>query len=374
MTEVALPRTRSETGTVLPAGTLLLHQPAGPFFVLAALFALASPWPWLLHWPDAALLHVRLGVFGMAGAAVAGYLLTAQRAWTGRGLPLPAPWLAALWLAGRIATLAFPERPELAPLSALVAGAALLVPILAARAWRRLPLALLALLMGPAEAALVAGHLPPAGLATLLALLLALVGGRAVPAFLAAEARRRGWPVRPPPLPALLGPLAIALAHLPPLRGGMLLVAGLWCLARLRHGRAGRLLAGAPLSAPAMLVWSWALLAAGLAATGLGLLSPAPGLHLLTLGAAGGMIFAISARAAMRRAPLRGLVPLRRQSLGFALLLAAAGLRLAAEPFPAALGLSGLCWSAAWLCHLAAHVPALFRPAPWPVLSAPLSG
>lgn len=372
---LSLPRIGPETSTTPPsgpeAGTLLLHQPAGPFFALAALFAVALPWPWLLHWPDAAVLHVRLGIFGMAGAAVAGYLLTARRAWTGGGLSVPVSWLAAVWLAGRIATLAFPDRPELAPVSALVVGAVLLAPVLAARAWGRLPVALFLLLMGPAEAAFIAGRLPPASLATLLALLLALVGGRAVPAFLAAEATRRGWPVRPPAWPALIGPVAIALAHLPPLRVVMLLAAGLWCLARLRHRHAGRLLAEAALSAPAMLVWGWGLLAAGLAATALGWPSPVAGLHLLTLGAAGGMIFAISARAGMRRVPGRGLVARRRQSLGFVLLLAAAGLRLAAEFFPGALMLSGLCWSAAWLCHLAAHLPALFRPAPRPMLSAP---
>jgi len=137
------------------------------------------------------------------------------------------------------------------------------------------------------------------------------------------------------------------------------------------RGHAGRLLADWRASAPAMLVWGWGLLAAGLAATALGWPSPVAGLHLLTLGAAGGMIFAISARAGMRRVPGRGLVARRRQSLGFVLLLAAAGLRLAAEFFPGALMLSGLCWSAAWLCHLAAHLPALFRPAPRPMLSAP---
>jgi len=47
-------------------------------------------------------------------------------------------------------------------------------------------------------------------------------------------------------------------------------------------------------------------------------------------------------------------------------------LRLAAEAaLPGALPLSGLCWSAAWLLQLSVHLPALLRPAPWPVLSAP---
>lgn len=352
-----------------PAARTLLHEPAGPFFLLSALFAAALPWPWLLQWPGAALLHVRLGLFGMAGAAVAGYLMTAQRAWTGRGLLLPALWLAVLWTAGRAASLAFPERPELAPLSALVTGTTLLVPVVAARAWHGLPLVLFALLMGPAEAALITGHLTPDSLAALLVLLVALVGGKAVPAFLAAEAKRCGWPVRPPPVPVLLGPILLGLAHLPPLRQGMLLAASLWCLVRLRRSHALRLMAEAPFSSTAMLVWSWSLLAAGLATTTMA--SPEAGLHLLTLGAVGGMIFAISARASMRRAPGHGLIALRRQRLGFALLLAAVGLRVAAELAPAALMPSGLCWSAAWLCYLAAHAPALFRPSPWPVLSAP---
>ena len=354
-----------------PAPRILLYEPAGPFFAFSGLFAAALPWPWLLQMPDAALLHVRLGIFGMAGAAVAGYLLTAQRAWTGRAVPVPLLWLAAAWIAGRAVTLVLPDRPELAPISALVAGSALLVPIVAARIWRRLPLALFALLMGPAEAAFLMGHMSPATLVALFVLLVALVGGKAVPAFLAVEAKRRGWPVRPQPVPVGLGPLCLVLALLPPLRQAMLLAAGLWCLARLRHGHALRLLAEAPLSSPAMLVWPWVLLAAGLAATGTGLVPSGAGLHLLTLGVIGGMIFAVSARAGMRRAGAHGLVARGRQSLGFALLIAAVGLRFAAEWAPCVLTLSGLAWTGAWLCHLAAHVPALCRTAPRPVLSAP---
>lgn len=371
--ESAVPPLRSEAplrGDALSGP--LLRQPAGPFFAVAALFAAAAPWPWLLHWPDAALLHLRLGIFGMGGAAAAGYLMTAQRAWTGRALPLPALWLAALWLAGRAVSLVWPGQPWLAAVSALVAGAALLWPILAARTARGLPAVLFVMAMGPAEAALAAGMLPPDRLATLLAILLALVGGKAVPAFLLAEAQRRGWPAGPQAPGAGLGAAALVLAHLPELRAGMLLLAALWCLTRLHRRSVGRLMRHAPLSAAAMLVWSWALFAAGLVAAGTGIGPPAAATHLLTLGAAGGMIFAISARAAMRRCPHRGLVASRLQKSGFALLLAATGLRLAAGAgLPLTLAGSGLCWSAAWLCHLAAHGSALMRPCPWPVLSAP---
>ncbi|WP_291337205.1 NnrS family protein, partial [Albidovulum sp.] len=110
---------------IAPRAALWRH-PAGVFFALAAVFATALPWIWLLPLDDPRLAHVRLGIFGFGGAAVTGYVLTAQRAWTGRDAPLPAPLLGALALAARIAAFRWPEA-ALAPALplALVAGAVL---------------------------------------------------------------------------------------------------------------------------------------------------------------------------------------------------------------------------------------------------------
>lgn len=61
----------------------LIFHPAGVFFALAAVVAAVLPWLWLLPLTDPGQAHVRLGIFGFGGMAVSGYLLTAQRAWTG---------------------------------------------------------------------------------------------------------------------------------------------------------------------------------------------------------------------------------------------------------------------------------------------------
>jgi uncharacterized protein involved in response to NO len=59
--------------------------------------------------------------------------------------------------------------------------------------------------------------------------------------------------------------------------------------------------------------------------------------------------------------------------MAFAALFAAALVRTAAEaagdPAPW-IALSGALWSGAWLTFLGVHLPALARPAPFPVLSA----
>ena len=64
----------------------LIFYPAGVFFALAAIVAIILPWLWLLPLADPGQAHVRLGIFGFGGMAVSGYLLSAQRAWTGASL------------------------------------------------------------------------------------------------------------------------------------------------------------------------------------------------------------------------------------------------------------------------------------------------
>ena len=171
---------------------LLAFHPAGVFFALAALMAAVLPWLWLLPLADPRLAHVRLGLFGFGGAAVCGYVMTAQKAWTGRPLPLPALGIGALVLAARLASLCRPEAlwPVLLPAPAL--ALAILWPVLRAGRWDKAPLAAVPLMLAAAEALLpvqpgLAGVLPEA-----MAVLVFLVGGRLVPAFTAEARRRRG--------------------------------------------------------------------------------------------------------------------------------------------------------------------------------------
>jgi uncharacterized protein involved in response to NO len=210
-----------------------------------------------------------------------------------------------------------------------------------------------------------------------IALLVALVGGRILPAFLRARAggattRRIRVPVAGRAADLTLA-LALA-AHLaglgPRLAGALMLLAALeqglrlvgWPLAKgLRGGQ----------SDLAVLVVAWLWLPAGLALTGMALRSdaglPLPtALHALTMGLMGSMVLAVMARAWMRRVPgaLRlGWLP----GLAFALVQLATILRLA---MPGQTAAAALCWSAAWGLACAAAIAALIRPVPHPVLSA----
>lgn len=350
---------------IAPRAALWRH-PAGVFFALAAVFATALPWIWLLPLDDPRLAHVRLGIFGFGGAAVTGYVLTAQRAWTGRDAPLPAPLLGALALAARIAAFRWPEA-ALAPALplALVAGA-VLWPVVMARRWIRLPLAAVPLAMVFAEMALVRGRVPAGALPLAMAALILAVGGRAVPAFLASEPARTPGTVATGPLWPGLGLAAAAMVPAETPAAIALALAALWVLTRVRGLRQ----AGA---ANRMLALAYAALAPGLAALALGrvgALPPAAAEHLVTMGAMGPMVLAFAARATMLRPERGALRPRPLHRIAFATLFAAAVLRTAAgDPAPW-ITLAGAAWSGAWLAFLGAHLPALARPAPFPILSA----
>lgn len=107
----------------------LIFYPAGVFFALAAIVAIILPWLWLLPLADPGQAHVRLGIFGFGGMAISGYLLTAQRAWTGQEPPLPTLGLAALALGARMLALAEPQSIWLVCLPSLVVALAILLPV-----------------------------------------------------------------------------------------------------------------------------------------------------------------------------------------------------------------------------------------------------
>lgn len=352
-----------------PARAALWRHPAGVFFALAAALATALPWVWLLPLDDPRLAHVRLGIFGFGGAAVAGYVLTAQRAWTGRDAPLPAWLLGTLALAARIAALRWPEA-ALAPALPLVPVAgSVLWPVVMARRWARLPLAAAPIALVLAEVALIRDHIPAGALPLAMAALILAVGGRAVPAFLASEPGRvPGTTATGPLWPGLcLAGAAMVPAAVP--SAIALALAALWVLTRVR----GLWQAGA---ANLMLALAYAALApalAGLALGRLGALPPAAAEHLVTMAAMGSMVLAFAARATMGRTDGGPLRPHPLHRMAFAALFAAALVRTTAEaaddPAPW-IALSGALWSGAWLTFLGVHLPALARPAPFPVLSA----
>ncbi len=346
------------------------RHPAGAFFALAGLMAVALPWAWLLPIDDPRLAHVRTGIFGFGGAAVTGYVLTAQKAWTGRDAPLPAPLLGALALAARTAALLWPEALISVALPLLAVAGSVLWPVVMARLWTRLPLASAPLALVLGEVALMRGILPAYVLPLAMAALILAVGGRAVPAFLAADMELAGGEgTRPGPLwPGLLF-VAGAMALVGPAKAAALGLASLWVLTRLRDTRQ----AGA---ANRMLAIAYAFLApafAALAAAEVGVIPRAAAEHLVTMGVMGPMILAFAARATMARPSGLPLGPRARHRLAFRALVAAAliraGAEAAADPAPW-IALSGVIWSGGWIAFLSVHLPALARPAPFPVLSA----
>lgn len=350
-----------------PAPSPLWRHPSGVFFGLSAAIAVLLPWLWLLPLEDPRMAHLRLGLFGFAGAAVVGYVLTARPAWTARHPPVPLAGLAALFLVARAAGIVWPWQPWPALAPQLALGLAVLWPVLAGRVWHKAALAAVPLMLALAEAGLSTGLVPVEAAPIAMAGLVLLVGGRAVPAFLASEATRQGRSL-PRPAPLWPAPLALALAWAWPVLAPLALLPLIGViLLRLRGatraGVANRMLAG-----------SWALLIPGL---GLLLLAPEGAgrivaEHVVMTGAIGCTILAFAARVTMRRAG-DGLRPRRVHLLAFALVLLAVPLRawagLPAAPL-AWMTAAGVVWSAGWALILITHLAALPRPAPFPVLSA----
>lgn len=350
--------------------SLLIVHPAGVFFALAAAMAAALPWLWLLPLEDPRLAHARLGLFGFGGMAVCGYVMTAQKAWTGRRFPVPALCAGVLALGGRLASLGFPADLWPVLLLLLPVAAMILWPVLRAGRWDKAPLATVPLMLVAAEAMLLdrpdlVGLLPMA-----MAALVFVVGGRLVPSFAAEAHRRRGLGApRRPPLWLGCVLLAAGLLH----EGGVgtlaLLAALFWVAA---YGLDGLGLG----PANRMLCLGYAGLVPGIlaiVAARSGLAPQLVQLHVLTMATMGPMILAIAARVTMRRPAGAELLPRRRHWAALGLVVGAAVARGLAElpgQAPAWLTVAGLGWSAAWALFLSVHLPALTKAAPFPLLSA----
>lgn len=339
------------------AGPAILSMGFRPFFLAASLFALGAVPVWVLAWGGRLALggpfvptdwHIHEMVWGFAGAAVAGFLFTAVPNWTGRmptrGWPLAG--LLALWLLGRLAVAGLLGLEPVGVLLVdgaflLAVGAMIAREIVAGRNWRNL------VVLGPVLmlwAANVLFHLEAMsqgtadvgrrlGLSVVL-FLVTLIGGRIIPSF------TRNWLVKAGEsrLPAPVGRFdGVCL-----LAGGVALLG--WSLAPGALAGAGLVLAGA-LHAARLARWrGWAtrksalllmlhvaygFVPLGLVATGVGewgLLPVAAGLHLLGVGAVGGMILAVMMRATMGHTG-RELAAGPWLGVAFGLVVVAAGLR-----------------------------------------------
>lgn len=372
-----------------PSG--LWRAPHLALFLLASLWAALVPLIWL--WPDLVCdpvaWHRQELVLGVGGAAMGGYLLTALPHWisqaSGRRTASPTRGqggtrlLVLAWVIGRLAGgPCLPDAVALAGqmLYPMGLAAALALPVLAARAWGRLPIALAPFLL-----VLIAVRLRLASdsqTAVLgMALLVALVGGRIIPAFLQARSGHDSATRTRLPITARLANLAMALALVAPLVGlpvaltrAVLLVAAVAQALRVRDWPLVKGLRGGQADLAVLVIaWVWMPLGLGLMAGSLGTvaaLSPSTALHAVTMGLMGSMILAVMARAWMPRVP--GALRLGRMlGVAFSLVQIATLLRLGLplDPRPAA-----LCWIAGWTLASLAAIAAVFRPLPRPVLSA----
>jgi uncharacterized protein involved in response to NO len=370
-----------------------------PFFLFSALWAAIAAPLWLYAFlsggPVGLSWHVHEMLFGYTGGIVVGFLLTAVPNWTGR-LPVvgtPLALLFGLWLAGRAAMLAMALNADLAsevwPL--IIDGLFLFAmagviwrEVLAGRNWRNVPVAVMVTLFALANAGfhLEAGAGGVDNLSTRLglavvALLIAVIGGRVTPSF------TRNWQIkRGGPLPAVAGRFDIvtlmvtatgligwSVAPTHPATGALLLAAGGLNLVRLARWRGDATLAE-PLVWILHLGYLW--LAVGLFLTGLSVAAPglvplSAGVHALTAGAIGVMTLAVMTRAS-RGHTGRPLTAGKIEVLIYVLINLAALTRVTGGLLPSVyqplLMVSTGLWSAAFLAFLIGYGPMLLTPRP----------
>lgn len=370
-----------------------------PLFFCAGLCALLAPAVWL--WPggvgrDPVGWHLHELLFGMGGAAVGGYLLTALPGWTGEGRvgPQRVRALTLLWFLARLALPLSESLPFGLVLTMALAYFAVLALILtrqliAARVWRRLWLVAAVFGLAIGDAAILADTVgwrgrvfDPLTLVLLFAVLISVIGGRAVPAF------TRSWLSGTAPERILFDNRLLSTGALiaTAIGGGMALAgqataAGFWLvLAGVLHSL--RLIRWQSLRTrhyPALLMlhlaWLWVpvgLILMGTAMRYPQVLPVAATTHGLTMGAMGTMILAIAGRAAMVRQGAR-LLAGRGLVTAFALVWLATVLRvltpLVPQHWPDPVVASAVFWMVGWAIFLWAYRPALHGPLPFPVLS-----
>ncbi len=384
------------------------EAPHRPLFLAAFVWALVA----VAWWPLAdmvglrapalgsqALWHAHELLFGFAGAAVGGYLLTALAGWVSqppiRGISLKI--LLFLWVLARLAAMVAPFLP-LSGLVVIQSGYFLWLAwllgraIIAGGALRKLGFCVVVLGLGIGDALLVVFAMTgrPEASATVVnmivliyALLIAVVGGAAVPAFSRNWLRQVGGKdadiraasgARMAALACLGAALVLTFVGADTAGGVALILAALLLLWQMRGWRSRACLAN-PLLAALHLGYLWVPVGLG----GLGLLLlwpvayPQTGiLHALTIGAMAGMIMAISGRAAALRE--NGTMRAAKGFLtGFLLVWFATWFRLIAPIWPGPGSLSILLaagfWCVGWAVFIAGFLPSLRGPPVRPVLS-----
>lgn len=378
------------------------------FFLSAGLFGVFSILVWVVwlgvHYfggmvtempfaPPPHQWHAHEMIFGYTGAALGGFLLTAVPSWTGTAAArhVFVGLAAGVWILGRVAVWYSGALP-----ATLVAVADLaFLPILAAKIASQLvkrpkPQNMMFLLfltfiwvgnlmvhlewIGLTDDSLDTGL--RAGLIGICSMI-AVLGGRVTPAFTRnamkrAELPESTWPVSRQPLERvalafMLALPAVVLLGLPDsLLGALAFLAGLLQAARLIGWRARWTLdkpillalhLGMSMLAVGLMLWGAALLGLG---------SEVAALHVLGIGAVGGMTLAVMSRAVLGHTG-RPLIAPGPVAVSYYLMAAAALVRWVGSEiagdwyFPAVL-LSGGLWALAFTLYIIAIWPAVTSP------------
>ena len=372
-----------------------------PFFLGAGIYAtLAVPaalcaYLGLVEWPadwPVGLWHAHEMLFGYAVAAVVGFMLTAVPGWQ-KSEPVAGPRLAALaavWLAGRLAMWGAGWLPAWLVTALDVAFLPLVIALGLPALWlarsrrHRLFLAVLGLL----TLANVTVHAEAAGFIVgdfgidlaldTLALTIAILGGRVVPAFTTGALKSAGLrdAVAPNPIADRVALATVAafvaadvVANLwpgaAPAAGGVALAAAAangWRMA----GWATRHTLGAPIVWVLHLGYAWLVI--GLAAkglAGLGMIELVAAQHLLAIGAIGTMTLAIMTRAGLGHTGRPIVAPPAIVAAYGLVSLAAISRVVATSAFAVpALVTAAAAWTLAFGLFTAVYWPILTRPRP----------
>ena len=363
-----------------------------PFYLLASLFSVFSVLLWAAQFTgylpaaylSGPLWHAHEMLFGYATAIIAGFLLTAVRAWTNQSTPsgVPLMALAALWIGGRVLVLT-PLALTAAVVNAafpLAVAVAIAIPLWKSRNTRNYFFVGLLALMG---ALIFSVHMalqgryelsPRLGLQLALDLILfimVVMGGRVIPMFtnngIPGTNATRHPLVEKIALGAVILLFAGDLLQLPqPIIAIIALVSALAHGWRLYLWRPWRTLA-TPLVWILHAAYAWIVVyLALLGLTAMGVLAGSYAAHALTVGAIGGLTLGMMTRTA-RGHTGRPLIADGFEVLAFLLIQAAAIIRVfggIASPglYMISIELSGLLWAGAFGLYAIRYWPVLTRP------------
>lgn len=388
-----LPDPRERAAAPLAAtGFALFSLGFRPFYLLASAFSAFSVLLWAAQysgWLPSAYLqgplwHGHEMLFGFTMAVIAGFLLTAVRAWTGQPTPTGAPLmaLAALWVLGRALVLT-PLATAASVMNAafpVALAVAIGIPLVRSRNVRNYFFVGLLVLMGGLILALHLAlqgvfELPPR-LGLLLGLdvvlfIMTVMGGRVIPMFTNNGVPGAGATRHPLVEKLALGSiLLLFVADLLQLEAAI--VAAIALLGAVAHSvrlylwRSWRTLA-APLVWILHAAYAWIVAHLALRAlAGVGWMAESNAIHALTVGAIGGLTLGMMTRTS-RGHTARPLAADGYELTCFLLIQVAAVIRVfggiaSHGLYMASVQVSGLLWAAAF---------GLFAVRYWPVLTRP---